>query len=109
MLPKTLAAIAGSAAFAILPAMAGSAPSSDVEKIEISTKGYDLSQPADAKIILSKINRAADQVCGRTNIRQALSQRVIAQQCHEEAVTRAVESIDSPVLTSAMQSRFDYS
>ncbi len=108
-LPKTLAVIAGSAAFALLPAMAGSAPSSHMEKVEISTKGYDLSKPADAQIVLYKISRAAKKVCGSTNVRQPLGQRMTVQKCHEDAVTRAVASIDAPILTAAMQTRFAYS
>ena len=58
-LPKTLAVIAGSAAFAFLPAMAGSATTAEIHKVEISTHGYDLSKPADAQIVLYKISRAA--------------------------------------------------
>lgn len=108
-LPKTLAVIAGSAAFAFLPAMAGSATTAEIHKVEVSTHGYDLSKPADAQIVLYKISRAAKKVCGPTHVRQPLGQRVTAQKCHEDAVTRAVKSINAPVLSAAMKTRFDYS
>lgn len=108
-LPKTLAFICGSVAFATLPAMAGAAPSIDVQKIEVSTQGYDLSSKTGADIVLNKINRAAEKVCGATTSRQPLAQRVLAKKCHEDAVIRAVASIDAPALSAAMKARFNYS
>lgn len=109
-LPKTFAAIIGStAALALLPAMAASTKASDVQKIEISTKGYDLSKTADAQIVLYKISKAAKRVCGDTNVRQPLNQRATVQECYEDAVERAVASIDAPALSLAMIDRFGQS
>lgn len=109
-LPRTLTAIIGSAAaLALLPATA--ATKSDIEEVslEVSIKGYNLDKTADAQIVLYKISKAAKRACGPSNVRQPLAQRAAAQECYDAAVAQAVEAINAPGLTYAMQERFGQS
>jgi UrcA family protein len=109
-LPKTLTAIIGSAAIlSLLPATAATKSNSEEVKLEVSIKGYDLTRTADAQIVLYKISKAAKRVCGPINVHQPLNQRISAQDCYSDAVTRAVNSINAPQLTYAMHERFGFS
>lgn len=103
-LPKTTTAILGSiAALAILPASAGSTDDSVVKTINVSISGYDLTDPADAKTVLSKIQRAAKRVCRNSQARQTLQERAEEFACRTSAISEAVNNLDFPELNAALE------
>ena len=103
-LTKTATAILGSiAALAMLPASAGSAKDVTIRTIDVSVSGYDLNDPADAKIVLSKIERAAKRVCRNSQARQTLRERAEEFACRTSAISEAVNDLDFPELTAALE------
>jgi UrcA family protein len=72
------------------------------ERIDASR--YDLSKPADARALLSRIEGAALNVCGAspgTNYEVVWATR--DSPCYRDAVRMAVESAHSPTLTVAYE------
>ena len=107
-LSKTLIAIASAAAaLSIMPAMAASATSSETKSQEISIKGYDLSDPADAKAIFEQIQRASDRVCRVTGRHETLRERFLQRTCVAKATVDAVTALNAPVVTELMQEELD--
>lgn len=103
-LSKTTTAILGSiAALAILPASAGSTDDATVRTIDVSISGYDLTDPADAKKVLSKIQSAAKRVCRSSQARQTLRERAEEFACRASAISEAVNDLDFPELTAALE------
>ena len=103
-LSKTATAlIASTAALFALPAMAGSTDDVTSRSLDVSIAGYDLSDPADAKTVLSKIELAAKRVCSHSTARQTLRERAEEFTCRTNAVTAAVAKLDVKELTAAME------
>lgn len=98
-----ITAIAAAAAIASIPASAGSAEKT-VQKKEIIVAGYDLSEIADAKTVLRKIKRAAQQVCSLPGEAPTLRARMEQQRCQTAAIEAAVKDLNAPVVASIHES-----
>ena len=102
-LPKTATVIFASiAAFATLPAMAGSTSDVTVRTIDVPIAGYDLTDPADARTVFAKIQRAAKRVCSNAHGDRSLADRAEAVACRSNAIADAVTKLDMPKLTELM-------
>jgi UrcA family protein len=65
----------------------------------VSFKDLNLSSTEGAGVAYRRIKSAADEVCGKRD-RFELSQSHAIQTCINEAVSRAVAQVNSPMLTS---------
>lgn len=102
-LPKTATVIFASiAALATPPAMAGSTSDVTIRTVDVPIAGYDLTDPADARIVFSKIQRAAKRVCTNAQVDRTLAQRAEAVACQSKAIADAVAKLDMPKLTEVM-------
>jgi UrcA family protein len=97
-------------AFALLSVLAtGSAVNAaPYSNIAISSAGYhqvvvsysdlDLSQPDGAKAMLSRLQVAARNVCGKTYSERDVSTLWASRACNKQAMNRAVASINAPLV-----------
>jgi UrcA family protein len=70
----------------------------------VSFKDLNLSSTEGAAVLYGRIKRAANEVCGQAD-RFNLSQSHTIQVCINEAVSRAVSQINSPMLTSLYEAK----
>lgn len=80
---------------------AGTAAAKDQEftvAYRVTTKGLDLSQPAGAHELYSRLQHAADVVCTH-GMRVDLAPVPDQQACYEKALGNAVRSVNLPLLT----------
>ena len=68
--------------------------------IQVSTKGLDLSLPAGARELYSRLKHAAEVVCTH-GMRVDLAPTSDPQGCYESALAGAVRSAHKPLLTQA--------
>jgi len=102
-LPKTVTVMFASvAAFASLPAVAASTSDVITRTVEVPIAGYDLTDPQDARIVFSKIQRAAKRVCRNSNGERSIRERAEAVVCQSNAIASAVSKLDTPALTKVM-------
>jgi UrcA family protein len=93
--PVLGAAIVASALFA------GSVAAKEVTvAIQVSTQGLDLSRPAGARELYTRIKHAAEVVCTH-GMRVDLAPPPDPQGCYEKALADAVRSVHRPLLTQA--------
>ena len=69
-------------------------------KISVSTAGLDLDQPADAREVYRRLQKAAFTLCGDAN-RVGLQLLADFSSCYEKALGGAVGSVNRPQLTTA--------
>jgi UrcA family protein len=80
---------------------AGSVAAKDVTvAIQVSTQGLDLSQPAGAGELYTRLKHAAEVVCTHGN-RVGLAPSADPQGCYEKALADAVRSAHMPLVTQA--------
>lgn len=72
------------------------------EKV-VNYAGLDLAQRDGAKVLYSRLQGAATQVCG-TRDRRNLRQMQLNQQCYEQALAGAVASVDKSSVTALYRS-----
>lgn len=102
-LPKTVTVIFASvAALASLPAMAASTSDVTTRTVDVPIAGYDLTDPKDARIVFSKIQRAAKRVCRNSNGERSIREQTEALVCQSNAIANAVSKLDMPELTQIM-------
>ena len=80
---------------------AGSVAAKDKEvtvAIQVSTQGLDLSQPAGARELYTRLKHAAEVVCTHGN-RVGLAPSADPQGCYEKALADAVRSARMPLVT----------
>jgi UrcA family protein len=70
----------------------------------VKIKDLNLSTPEGAAVLYGRITRAANEVCGTWD-RFNLSQSHAIKICFNEAVSRAVTQINSPMLTSLYEAK----
>lgn len=70
-----------------------------LQKQVVSYADLDLDREADAAILLARIESAARQVCGLHAGPLPLEIQAHLQKCANEATARAVEDVNSPLLT----------
>ncbi|MEL6725169.1 MAG: UrcA family protein [Pseudomonadota bacterium] len=100
-LSKTITTIvASTAALSMLPALAATKADTQVKTKEISIAGYDLTSVADAEALLTKIEAAAKSVCKVSANRETVRERMLRTACEDQAISDALESLDSPEVTA---------
>lgn len=98
---KSLAVALLLSAAATAPALAYSA-SPERETVGVVRVGHtdlDLSQPRDAGIMLSRLNRAAGRACGDQDLRGVTGARGALKQCQAATLAVAVARLGSPEVT----------
>lgn len=72
------------------------------QSVSVDTAPYNLSSAAGQEMLYSKLQRAAEQVCGETDLRKAgsLEQALQARACIRDAVDGAVEDVNHAGLSS---------
>lgn len=68
------------------------------ESVVVRTHDVDPNSTRGARMLMRRIDRAADLVCGKTFARQYLTARRNFRRCHELVVARVVDQIDTPEL-----------
>lgn len=105
---KTLTtALISASACALLPAMAATEFEPQEKQMEVSIRGYDLTNVADATEVFEMINAASKRVCKTAGVRETLRERVLQNKCRADAIISAVASINSPQLTEIMQTKLE--
>lgn len=101
---SALAALAIAAAV-IAPASAGTGPrgASVTYSVDVSYADLDLSQQKDVKRLNARLKRALDRVCGRTSSSASQTMRREIRACRADARSRAIASIQAPVVLAAVQ------
>ena len=96
MIKKTLAlTLFGLIALSGVPASAQ--PAYDLVSIRVSYKGLDIQSEAGAKILLRKIENAADEIC-RDQVSAPMDEARKVRPCKQEIVARTVAQVNSPAL-----------
>ena len=84
------------------PAIGSAAPPRQLDNssVTVSYADLDINSEAGAKVLYSRLKRAAEQVCGtRSNtINGSLAQTLRARECFRDALEASVEKLDSDVL-----------
>ena len=75
-------------------------PSDTVPSVLVKYGDLNLGSPADAKVLLKRIEVAANTACGGAPDIRLLSQWASFEACRRSAVARAVVAVDSPMLTA---------
>jgi UrcA family protein len=68
----------------------------------VSFRDLNVSNPEGAAVLYKRIKSAASEVCGNWD---SLSQRPAVTTCIDEAVSRAVAQVNTPMLTSLHQAK----
>jgi UrcA family protein len=91
-----------------LSAMANSSQAgetdADVPRITVKFRDLDLSNKAGIALLYRRIEAAASRVCGSVDPRD-LARWATAKACQDRAISRAVASIDSPMLNTEFLAR----
>lgn len=100
---KIISIVTGFALLCSLGAGAVPAHASDFDQVSIKVHvgDLDLSTSEGAKAALSRIHKAAQQICGPDQDLKDLNSRSQFDQCVSQAVDRAVASLDRPMVTAA--------
>lgn len=106
MSSKLLFAALVTSAVATAPAFA-EAPNEEGPSVRVSYAGLDLSNPADAEVVMHRLNIAARTVCGGVPAARShvLSERAAYLTCHDETLDNAVASAHQPLLTELYEHR----
>ena len=83
-------------------AHAGDVLAAPAEKV-VSYADLDLSQRDGARMLYSRLQRAATQVCGVLD-RRNLLQMQLQQACYEKSLAEAVTSVDKSLVTALYRS-----
>lgn len=93
------------AAFAALSSVAHAQPGMIRQDVQVTYGDLNISTEAGAHALLARIDSAAASACGSSptfysvySTAPSLAMKVFAQ-CHNDAMARAVQSVNSPMLT----------
>jgi UrcA family protein len=96
--PLTLSVLCATACLASsATVLARNADTNDVPRVTVYYGDLNLQRPASVASLYRRIERAAKRVCARPNAIE-LRQVYAARKCTEEAIDRAVISINMPTL-----------
>lgn len=88
-----------SGAFAILSTTAAFAQSTEPRTITVEHADLDLNSEAGQKTLKLRIDRAASAVCSSVDAHQGLAAKRINHKCRNEAVAKAMESVNGKATT----------
>jgi UrcA family protein len=69
-------------------------------QVQVSTRGLDLSAPADARVAYRHLTRAAAEVCGGAPTYGDLSSLKAFDDCYRATLRLAVDRLDAPLVTA---------
>ena len=81
-------------------ATANAAPQAVAASATVSLAGLDLDSDAGARVALSRIRTAAQQVCGDEWSARTIGGGVAWSACYRNAIDRAVVAVNRPALTA---------
>jgi UrcA family protein len=64
----------------------------------------DISKPAGARVLYSRIVRAAHQVCGIDQFKNLATEHLV-KECTDQAIDKAVNDVGSPALSAMLPSK----
>ena len=96
-----IAAIVATGLALPLAGMAAAPSHIDNAAVKVSYSDLNINNEAGAKVLYSRLQSASQKVCGigSHNIVRSLTETRKAQACYEEALTSAIEKLDSELLT----------
>lgn len=95
-----LTAAALFAGFAFTTGAGAYEPAHSGAQVSVRYDDLNLSNPAGAKALLKRLERAAERLCGHRPDLRFIDRRRIFRQCVEPAVADAVERLDAPLVTA---------
>jgi len=97
-----IAAIVATGLALPLAGMAAAPSHIDDAAVKVSYSDLNINNEAGAKVLYSRLQRASQEVCGvgSHNIVRSLTETRKAQACYEDALTSAIEKLDSELLTA---------
>lgn len=100
---KITSILSGFALLGALSAAAIPAHASDTQQISTTVRlgDLDLTSSDGAQAAMSRIHRAAREICGPDPDVREFDSRRLYNQCVDQAVDRAVASLDMPMVTAA--------
>jgi len=98
---KTLTLIAALVApLAITAAPAAAQDNAEVRQTVLKYSDLDLSRPAGAQVMISRIRRAAETVCGKAPLTRELGERADHNACIATTMNAVVKKVDAPLVTA---------
>ncbi len=73
-------------------------PSGNLPKQVVNYKDLNLNSDAGTKVLYKRIQGAADEVCGKVDVRD-LQGMSVRKACLDRAISKAVAAVNSPKLT----------
>ena len=97
-----IAAIVATGLALPLTGMAAAPSHIDDAAVKVSYSDLNINNEAGAKVLYSRLQRASQEVCGvgSHSIVRSLTETRKAQACYEDALTSAIEKLDSELLTA---------
>ena len=74
--------------------------SDTVPSVSVKYGDLNIGSPADARVLLKRLEAAANTACGGAPDIRQLNQWTSFEACRRSAVARAVVAVDSPMLTA---------
>ena len=90
-----LASLAAATLFAVSATPAMAEKPGSPETITINYSGIDVTNPEGARLVLRKIERAAEKVCGVRNGPKSIAERQFEQECVSQAVNNAIKTTET--------------
>ncbi|HKP78782.1 MAG TPA: UrcA family protein [Phenylobacterium sp.] len=98
--------IAVSALFAVALAAPAVAQPTVTTSIAVSPAGLDLSAPAGAALMASRLDRAAVRACGASEFSVRDHQQAVRRSaCYRDALGQALSTLNAPAVSAALRGR----
>ncbi len=98
-----ITAIAAASVATVSLFSAGAHAESAKHQVTVSLERFDLSKQADADEVYARLQRAARSVCGPF-VRQDANLGRLTRECYEDALAKAVATVDSARVTALHES-----
>jgi UrcA family protein len=80
-------------------------PDDQSTNVRVNFADLDINHPAGAEGLLKRIERAANTACGGEPGAHFGTEMLVYQQCRTDAITRAVDRVNAPLLTAVAAGR----
>ena len=81
------------------------AAAAEPHSVKVAFRDLDISRPAGAQTLLTRIERAGRQVCGPPPSIRESREMADFKRCRTEAVANAVRDVQSPMLTALYEGK----
>lgn len=88
------------AAIAAIASPAAAQPKTDFPSLVVKYADLDLTRPTGADVLIARIERAADEVCGSSNGARSLTEVALHRACKKETMAAAVRSVNAPLVSA---------